>query len=216
MKVQYAPLITSASGRMEGIVATRWKGIPIMRRFTPPAQPRTDAQVDVRNRFRNANKLYPIGTEAFRDSWLQYAESRPAIARNGFIAAMGALDNAAANIDALIPLYQDGRYPGVVSSQIEGAVGEVLFSNTQVYIPEGFTPLEFRVIAIPDFDPNTDQPRSDLRMIEASTTYSAGGDPDDLTIPADDYLIAVTLATSAPTGSGQVVGVSATAAVTVT
>ena len=215
MKVQYAPLITSASGRMEGIVATRWKGIPIMRRFTPPSQPRTDAQVDVRNRFRNANKLYPIGTEAFRDSWMQYAESRPAIARNGFIAAMGMLENSASDIDDLAPLYQDARYPGVTSITMTPSAGTIAFSNTAVYIPVGFTPLEFRVIAIADFDPNTDQPRSALRMTEDETTYAAGSDPDDISLTAGDYLVAVTLASAAPRGSGQVVGVSTQAAVTV-
>lgn len=48
------------SGRFGGVVFSRWQGVSLIRKFTPPAQPRTPAQVAQRELFTNLNRSFPF------------------------------------------------------------------------------------------------------------------------------------------------------------
>ena len=84
MKVAYAPLVSSASGRFGGMVFSRWRGITLIRSFTMPAQPRTSRQVLVRNFFRGVTSMFLRGSAVlgFRHAWTQAASGMAELGRN--------------------------------------------------------------------------------------------------------------------------------------
>lgn len=87
MKVNYSPIVSDVSGRFQGMVFSRWQGVNVVRKFTPPSQPRTVDQVEVRNLFREMNRAF---REYGRDllpyfSWVPRSAGRPGIARNFFL-----------------------------------------------------------------------------------------------------------------------------------
>lgn len=84
MKVNYAPLVSGVSGRFGGQVFTQWRGIDVVRSFTPPAQPRSSAQMMVRNAFRASNALYESGIQQFVDAWEAQRGSSAGTGRNIF------------------------------------------------------------------------------------------------------------------------------------
>ena len=89
MKLTYAPIVERASGRFGGMVFSHWQGVELARRFIPPAQPRSLAQVEQRNLFRNLNRIWlelarqRVAPWGFR----QRAAGVPGTARNFFIGA---------------------------------------------------------------------------------------------------------------------------------
>ena len=97
-KIEYSALLNSISGRVGGSVFSRWQGIPVLRRFVNPSQPRTALQVQHRNVFRNMLAAFgelpsvnhatpaPSINDLWRVSWQQFASGQPGQARNFFIA----------------------------------------------------------------------------------------------------------------------------------
>lgn len=97
MKVTYSPLVTSVSGRFGGMVFSTWQGVDLIRRFVRPAQPRTAAQVDHRDAFRNLLRLFGLlpdvsftsGTDTYADlwraTWRNFARGIAGQARNFFL-----------------------------------------------------------------------------------------------------------------------------------
>ena len=192
MKVEYAPLIISASGRMGGVVATRWRGIPLFRRFQTPSQPRTPDQVSIRNHFRNANRLYSISPTNARISWGQYSDTRPSIARNGFIGAMGSLAITDTDLANLVPYYPAGGPPSVDEATGVVSSGDITFTRPAFTVPEGWTPSNWLSYAIADFNPSIAQNRSDLQWHEEEVAWTATGtdSPASITgLDAGAYLV---------------------------
>lgn len=68
MKVEYAPLVSTAAGRFGGLVFTSFRGGPVVRRFVNPAQPRTTRQLRQRGLFRFANDFFRLGLLRFAGS----------------------------------------------------------------------------------------------------------------------------------------------------
>lgn len=87
-KVEYAPLVSQVSGRFQGIVFSRWRGIQTLRRFVSPSQPRTADQLSTRRAFRVANGAWfaiaRVANTVLVESWRD-AALHPATDRNAFI-----------------------------------------------------------------------------------------------------------------------------------
>lgn len=103
-KVEYAPIVSGVSGRFAGIVFSRWRGIPTLRRFVSPAQPRTADQLTTRRAFRVANgvwiTLLQLAASEVQDSWRK-AAVHPETDRNAFIAEVVKNRRTAQNLQSL-------------------------------------------------------------------------------------------------------------------
>lgn len=87
MKIEYSALVNRLSGRFGGAVASQWQGVPTVRRFTPPSQPRTADQLEVRRIFRGLNRFW-LNSQAYlwnRNTWTNRARGAPGTGRNFFI-----------------------------------------------------------------------------------------------------------------------------------
>lgn len=191
MKVTYAPIVSDASGRMGGIVATRWRGINIFRRFVAPAQPRTAAQVEVRNKFRLANALYGFAPTYALESWSQYQASRPAIARNGFIAAMGDIASGESDLSTLIAYFNRSGVPFLEALTATPTAGTITFTSPTQIVPSGWTVDNITGFAIRSVDPSDPPVISDLHWEESNAQSENNGNevPPAITgLAAADYL----------------------------
>lgn len=85
MKITLAPIATRASGRFGGLVASNWRGVDLVRRFTRPSNPNTIDQQEIRRIFINSNIAFATMTTNIKASWTNYAKGKKFINRNAFI-----------------------------------------------------------------------------------------------------------------------------------
>lgn len=82
-----APLLSfSASGQIAKTqVYSSWKGRPYVRRYTVPANPRSDRQTDTRSVFGWLNNVWKYAPALMIDAYAAYAQGQVMTDRNGFI-----------------------------------------------------------------------------------------------------------------------------------
>ena len=109
MKLTYAPIVERASGRFGGIVFSHWQGVELARRFIPPSQPRSTAQVQQRNLFRNLNRVWQIlnGAPIRPWGWIKRARGVPGIPRNFFIGANSGIRSVTTPLP--VPAWETGN-----------------------------------------------------------------------------------------------------------
>lgn len=130
-----APLLSfSAGGQIAktGVYST-WKGIPYVRRYTVPANPRTTRQLVTRNIFRNLQRMWLLSPSDLKAPFQLSAQGRPFTANNRFTSVnLRGVDTEAPPTDysffqgspgALGGLPPTGLVLTPTSSQITAAVG---------------------------------------------------------------------------------------------
>lgn len=74
-KIEPSALITQITGRLSGQIAQIWKGEIILRRYTPPRNPRTVSQAKLRGLSADYAGAYDKLNTAQKAEWESYAEA---------------------------------------------------------------------------------------------------------------------------------------------
>lgn len=93
-RVEFAPIVGDARGRVAGNIFSNWRGVPYVKRFTKPGNPNTAAQQIVRNAFSYLSTFWKILQAELVTSWTDWASGKSFTNRNGFI-GQGVVDRAA-------------------------------------------------------------------------------------------------------------------------
>ena len=153
MKVNYAPLVSGVSGRFGGQVFTQWRGIDVVRSFTPPAQPRTPAQLMVRNAFQAGNAFYESGIQQFVDAWEDRRGSSAGTGRNIFVGNLIRSTQGETDLDAFEIIEGASAYPAPTVTVTPGD-GTLTPAVTPPTAPTGFTITGYLRVVIGNFDPH--------------------------------------------------------------
>jgi len=172
MKVTYAPLVSSASGRFGGLVASTWKGVALIRRFAPPANPNTLAQQEVRGLFKTLTKAYVTQTTKLRAAWESFASGKQFIGRNHWIALnIPLLKNDVALTD-LAGTPGDASTLGPVGITVTPGVGTLTVAIAEPTLPTGWTISNAVAVCVKDNDWSTVISYDDLKWTETEDASS--------------------------------------------
>ena len=153
LKVNYAPLVSGVSGRFGGQVFTQWRGIDVVRSFTPPAQPRTPAQLAVRNAFSAGNAFYESGIQQFVDAWEDRRGSSAGTGRNIFVGSLIRSTQGETDLDAFEIIEGAAQFPAPVVTVTAGSA-QLTPAVTPPTPPTGFTISGYLRVVIGNFDPH--------------------------------------------------------------
>jgi len=86
-KLQYGPIVTSASGKVAGCVFSIWKGVQYVKRWVKPTYTNTAAQQAIRDGFSALSTLWKYLPTSPVLAWTNYAKGKGMANRNAFIGA---------------------------------------------------------------------------------------------------------------------------------
>lgn len=153
MKVNYAPLVSGVSGRFGGQVFTQWRGIDVVRSFTPPAQPRTPAQLMVRNAFQAGNAFYESGIQQFVDAWEARRGSSAGTGRNIFVGGLIRDTQGETDLDSFDIIQGASQFPAPTVTVTAGS-SMLTPAVTPPTAPTGFTITGYLRVVVGNFDPH--------------------------------------------------------------
>lgn len=185
-----APLLSfEGSGQIAKTqVYSTWKGIPYVRRYVVPANPRSSDQVLTRTAFTFLNYVWRTAPADFVAPWTAAAQGRPLTNRNLFIKQNNSMLRTAADLTGLV--MSPGAKGGIASTiTITPGAAQLTFAGSDpTPLPAGWTVVALVGAAIKQQDPQTDQfyevfTASDttspfsvvMSGLEAATAYVAAG-----------------------------------------
>lgn len=152
-----APLLSfSASGQIgQTQVYSTWKGVPYVRRYVTPANPRSTEQTYTRNAFSWLNSVWKVAPEEFRAAWTLFAKGQPLTDRNAFIQRNLPLLRGMTDLAGMV--FSPGARGGLVGS-IDITPGDDLITvdgEPPDPLPAGWTVTRMIAAAIRQQDPNS-------------------------------------------------------------
>jgi hypothetical protein len=180
------------------MVYTRWKGIPVVRRYVIPANPRTEGQTLTRDIFKTMGVMWNFLPAIGREPWDAFARGRPFTARNQFqgknVAAI-----RADPLDFGSFIGSPGALGGLPPTSITPTPGatNVSFAVAVPAAPTGWTIEAAQGVGFLDTVP-TDEWSTPIYAVEdTSSTYAL-----DFTglVTATDYMFAIWLKWEKPNG----------------
>lgn len=152
-----APLLSfSASGQIAKTqVFSSWKGVPYVRRYVVPANPRSTEQTYTRDAFAWINSVWKVAPADFRSAWTLFAKGQPLTDRNAFIQKN--LPILRGNADLTGMIFSPGARGGL-AAEIDITPGNDLITITGVPpnpLPAGWTVTRLIGAAIRQQDPNS-------------------------------------------------------------
>jgi hypothetical protein len=137
-------------------VYATWRGVPYVRQYVVPANPRTSAQMGVRSPFRWLQDAYRSIPGALAAVYEAYTEGRPLIGRNGWtrvnLSALAA-QNDISNI-TYSPGARGGPAPG--SMTVTPGSGSLTVDVTTPSLPTGWSIAAVHAVALEQQDPQSD------------------------------------------------------------
>lgn len=171
-----APLLSFGGRGQIGktMVASKWRGIPYMRQYVVPANPRTAAQTQVRTLFaflREVWKLAPTGLQA---PWDAFASGRKFLGFNKIVGENVRVMNGETDCDNMIfsPGARGGLSPTGVTVVTGTTPGGVLVAGSAPTAPSGWTFDALCACAFPDQDPTGIFTGPIVYGEDTSSTYS--------------------------------------------
>lgn len=150
-----SPLFGMAADGQVGksLVFARWKGTRYARRYSVPANPKTEAQQNVRGVFSFLVSLFKIAPATFKAPWEAKAKGEPLTPVNAFIKANAAYLQGQTGIDNLA--VSTGVLGGLApaSGSISGGSGTVSIGLTAPGLPQGWAVQKAVFVVIPDQSP---------------------------------------------------------------
>lgn len=169
-----APLLSfSGSGQIAKTqVYAEWKGLPYVRRYVIPANPRSSGQTLTRNTFRWLNNLWRIAPADFVAPWTAAASGRPLTNRNLFIKQNNGLLREETDITGMV--LSPGAKGGIaVDVTITAGDDQLTFAATAPDpLPAGWTIVKLVGVAVPQQDPQTQEMFVVETVSDASDPYS--------------------------------------------
>ncbi len=201
MKVTYGPIVSSASGRFGGVVASNWKGIDLFRRFRAPSNPNTTLQQEVRVAFTNLNKMFVTMLTETKAAWNSFATGRAYTGRNQWLGRNVPLIMGDLNIDQSEGTPGDASTIPPVSMILTPAALQITVDITEPAIPTGWALTAAEACCIEDFDPTVIQSLSSLVWTEGEDVATPFSVALTGLVAASDYQVFGFLKWLAPDGT---------------
>lgn len=149
------------SMRAQGQIGTSqvyasWRGVPYVRQYVVPSNPRTTSQMQIRMPFRWLQDAYRSMPGALTAVFDAYTEGRPLIARNGWTRINLPALNAQTDISNITysPGARGGPAPG--SMTITPGSGSFTVDVTTPSLPPGWSVAAVHAVALEQQDPQSD------------------------------------------------------------
>lgn len=188
-KIRGPLLSMSARGQIgRSHVFASWRGVPYTRQYAIPANPRTSAQLEIRQPFKWLQDAYRSAPGELVTVYQAFASGRPITDRNAWTKVNLSALQAQTDISKLTysPGARGGPAPASVS--VSGGAASITVSITPPTLPTGWAVLRAVAVALVDQDPqdvfvgpwasnvNSAPPYSvTLSGLQAATSYLAGG-----------------------------------------
>jgi len=159
MSKTIAPLISFGAGGQLGKTAvySSWKGIPYVRRYVIPANPRTTRQVVVRNLFKALQQMWLLMPAIGKDPFIANSQGKPYTPNNKFTSLqVKGIDTETPPTDMTFYQGSPGAKGGLppASLGLVAGVGTITATVGPPSLPTGWTIASANGIAFKDFDPN--------------------------------------------------------------
>jgi hypothetical protein len=169
-----APLLSfSAGGQIAKTqVYSVWKGIPYVRRYVVPANPRTSDQILTRQAFTFLNYVWRIAPADFIAPWTAAAQGRPLTNRNLFLKQNASMLRTSPDLTGLV-MSPGAR--GGLTSLITITPGDDLITfagSDPSPLPSGWTVVKMVGVAIKQQDPQTGEDYEITAVSDSSSPYS--------------------------------------------
>lgn len=172
-----APLLSfGADGQLaKTAVYSKWKGIPYVRRYTIPANPRTTRQMVTRNMFRTLNQMWLLMPGVGKEPWNARAQGQPFTGVNAFIKAnINGVDTEAPPTDWTMFVGSAGAKGGLppASLVLTPSSGQISAALAAPPIPTDWTIAEAQGIAFLDGDPQINFAGTIQAQTDATASYA--------------------------------------------
>lgn len=181
------------------LVSAKWKGVPYVRQYVKPSNPKTTAQQSTRSVFSFLSSVWKLMAANAQAAWVAAAKGMPLTDRNQFIKSNLPVIRGQANLHGFVgsPGSGGGLLPDTTT--VTGGVGTITVAATAPALPAGWTVNKMHALAI------TEQNPSGSPWTQEPTTYYAedASDPytQDITVPAGTYSAAIWFSFTKPDGS---------------
>jgi hypothetical protein len=169
-----APLLSfEGSGQIARTqVYSTWKGIPYVRRYTVPANPRSTGQVATRGVFSWLNFLWRTAPADFTAPWRAAIVGRPLIDRNLFIKQNLPILRSAGSLDGMV--FSPGAKGGIASAiTITPGNDQLTFAGADpAPLPNGWSIVGLVGAAVLEQDPEVDSTFEVFTVTDLTTPYS--------------------------------------------
>lgn len=177
MSKTIAPLISfGANGALaKTAVYATWKGIPYVRRYTVPSNPRTNKQVAVRDVFRTLQSMWKVAPAGLRAPFEANAAGRPYTGNNKFTSAnLAGIDTSSPPTDFSFFIGSPGAKGGLppFSLILTPSSGQISAAVAAPTIPTDWSIVEAEGVAFKDQDPADPFPGSIQYQFDATSTYA--------------------------------------------
>lgn len=195
-----APLLSfdAAGAIAKTQVYSRWRGVPYVRRYVIPANPRTTAQTLTRDIFRTMGQVWNFLPASARTPWETFSTGRAFTGRNAFTGQnLRAIRAAPTDFTDFIgsPGARGGLPPAGVSNTSDGS--SVTSTITAPDAPTGWTLTAAQGILFPDGDPAAEFSDAIAFQEDTSSAYELAF--SGLTA-STDYVVSVWLEWEKPDG----------------
>lgn len=197
-----APLLSfGAAGQIARTgVYSSWKGIPYVRRYVVPANPRTTKQMVTRNVFRTMQRIWLLAPALLKAPFLANAQGRPYTANNKFTSTnVKGIDTDAPPADLSFFQGSPGARGGLPPTGLvlTPAAGQITAAVAVPDAPTGWTLTRAVAVALTDQDPQEEFTGEIVAAYDDSPTYEValtGLDADT------DYVVSAWLEWERPDG----------------
>lgn len=177
MSKTIAPLISFGAGGQLGKTAVyaSWKGIPYVRRYVIPANPRTTKQVTVRNLFKALQTMWLLMPAIGKGPFILNSQGKPYTPNNKFTSLnVSGVDTTTPPTDMSAFQGSPGAKGGLPPASMALTPGATTMTAAVVapVIPTDWTISACQGICFKDFDPATPFVGSIQAQEDATSTYS--------------------------------------------
>ena len=138
------------------IVTSKWRGIAYARQHVIPANPKTTAQMFVRNMFAALREMWKVAPTVLQAPWDAFASGRQFLGMNKWVGENVRVLKGEADLNNLImsPGARGGLAPDSFSAATGAASGEITFDFAVPASPPGWTLTAAVAVAIADQAPD--------------------------------------------------------------
>lgn len=152
-----APLLSfEAAGQIgNSLVFSKWKGRSYARRYVVPANPRTAAQVVIRNTFQWLQKIYPFLPAGSTGAWQLYADNSRFTQRNGFTKINQPIIRSETDLSNILLSTAAGGGLAAAGATFTAASGAIEVAIAEPTMPAGWTISNAHAVALENVNPQT-------------------------------------------------------------
>jgi hypothetical protein len=152
-----APALSMGGGGQIGktMVYGTWRGVPYVRQYVVPANPKSAGQQQTRGAFAWATSTWKSAGPVFKAAWTEFARGKALTDRNAFIGANTKALRGKSDLKDIV--YSPGAGGGIqpVSATFTGAAGKVTMNVALPAAPTGWSISALNGFAVKQGDPMT-------------------------------------------------------------